>query len=82
LAHHAAGSYGAGQFCGDGGARKNSFLEEIEKTVRVDGPCQRPGGLSLYKHVFRNALIPIITGFSAAFIGAFTGSLLIEPFLA
>jgi hypothetical protein len=33
----------------------------------------------LWKHVFRNALIPIITGFPAAFIGAFfTGSLLIE----
>ena len=33
----------------------------------------------LWKHVFRNALIPIITGFPAAFIGAFfAGSLLIE----
>ncbi len=33
----------------------------------------------LYKHVFRNAMIPLVTGFPAAFIGAFfTGSLLIE----
>ena len=33
----------------------------------------------LYKHVFRNALIPIVTGFPAAFIGAFfAGSVLIE----
>ena len=33
----------------------------------------------LWRHVFRNALIPLVTGFPAAFIGAFfTGSLLIE----
>jgi len=33
----------------------------------------------LWKHVFRNALIPILTGFPAAFITAFfTGALLIE----
>ncbi len=33
----------------------------------------------LYKHIFRNALIPLVTGFPAAFIGAFfTGALLIE----
>ena len=33
----------------------------------------------LYKHVFRNALIPIVTGFPAAFVAAFfAGSLLIE----
>jgi microcin C transport system permease protein len=43
----------------------------------------RAKGLSedmvLWKHVFRNALIPLVTGFPAAFVGAFfTGSLLIE----
>lgn len=59
---------------------KNSFLEEIRKQYVITA---RAKGLSqsqvLYKHVFRNALIPIITGFPAAFIGAFfTGSLLIE----
>jgi microcin C transport system permease protein len=43
----------------------------------------RAKGLSedrvLWKHVFRNAMIPLVTGFPSAFIGAFfTGSLLIE----
>jgi microcin C transport system permease protein len=33
----------------------------------------------MWRHVFRNALIPIVTGFPAAFIAAFfTGALLIE----
>jgi microcin C transport system permease protein len=59
---------------------KNSFLEEIRKqyvlTARAKGLSERR---VLWKHVFRNALIPILTGFPAAFIGAFfTGSLLIE----
>jgi microcin C transport system permease protein len=59
---------------------KNAFLEEIRKQYVVTA---RAKGLSdrqvLWKHVFRNALIPIITGFPAAFIGAFfAGSLLIE----
>lgn len=59
---------------------KNSFLEEIRKqyvlTARAKGLTERQ---VLWKHVFRNALIPIITGFPAAFIGAFfTGALLIE----
>ena len=59
---------------------KNSFLEEIRKqyvlTARAKGLSERQ---VLWKHVFRNALIPIITGFPAAFIGAFfTGALLIE----
>ena len=59
---------------------KNAFLEEIRKqyvlTARAKGLSERR---VLWKHVFRNALIPIITGFPAAFIGAFfTGSLLIE----
>jgi len=59
---------------------KNTFLEEIRKQYVLTA---RAKGLSentvLYKHVFRNALIPLVTGFPAAFIGAFfTGSLLIE----
>ncbi len=59
---------------------KNSFLEEIRKQYVLTA---RSKGLSentvLYKHVFRNAMIPLITGFPAAFIGAFfSGSLLIE----
>ncbi len=59
---------------------KNAFLEEIRKqyvlTARAKGLPERK---VLWKHVMRNALIPILTGFPAAFIGAFfTGSLLIE----
>ena len=59
---------------------KNSVLEEIRKqyvmTARAKGVEERR---VLWRHVFRNALIPIMTGFPAAFIGAFfTGSLLIE----
>ena len=45
-------------------------------TARAKGLSERR---VLWKHVMRNALIPIVTGFPAAFIGAFfTGSLLIE----
>jgi len=59
---------------------KNSFLEEIHKQYVLTA---RAKGLSdnkvLYRHVFRNAIIPIITGFPGSFITAFfTGSLLIE----
>ncbi|MGI6657390.1 MAG: microcin C ABC transporter permease YejB [Desulfobulbus sp.] len=59
---------------------KNSFLEEIRKQYVITAMAK---GLSpryvLYKHVFRNAIIPIITGFPGSFITAFfTGSLLIE----
>lgn len=59
---------------------KNSFLEEIRKQYVITA---RAKGLSenkvLYHHVFRNAIIPIITGFPGSFITAFfTGSLLIE----
>ncbi|MFM6992700.1 MAG: microcin C ABC transporter permease YejB [Rhodoferax sp.] len=59
---------------------KNAFLEEIRKqyvvTARAKGLSERR---VLWKHVMRNALIPIVTGFPAAFVGAFfTGALLIE----
>lgn len=59
---------------------KNSFLEEIRKqyvtTARAKGLAE---GQVLYKHIFRNAIIPIITGFPSYFIASFfTGSLLIE----
>ena len=59
---------------------KNSFLEEIRKqyvvTARAKGLEE---GQVLYRHVFRNAIIQIITGFPGSFITAFfTGSLLIE----
>jgi microcin C transport system permease protein len=59
---------------------KNSFLEEIRKqyvlTARAKG---LPEKQVLYKHVFRNGIIPIITGFPGYFVASFfTGSLLIE----
>ena len=59
---------------------KNSFLEEIRKqyvlTARAKGLEERR---VLYGHVFRNAMLIVIAGFPAAFIGVlFTGALLIE----
>lgn len=59
---------------------KNTFIEEIRKQyVLVARAKGMPERRVLYKHIFRNALIPIVTGFPAAFVGAFfAGSLLIE----
>ena len=59
---------------------KNSFLDEINKqyvmTAKAKGLTNRE---VLYRHVFRNAMLIIISGFPAAFISIFfTGSLLIE----
>src|SRR5574344_1387782 len=70
----------AGSFAVTAMLTKNAFLEEIRKqyvlTARAKGLSERQ---VLWRHVFRNALIPIIIGFPAAFIGAFfAGSLLIE----
>ena len=60
---------------------KNSFIEEIKKqyvlTARSKGLTENT---ILYRHIFKNALIRILTGFPAQFIAAFfTGSILIEP---
>ncbi|MFN5097093.1 MAG: microcin C ABC transporter permease YejB [Limnohabitans sp.] len=59
---------------------KNAFLEEIRKQYVLTALAKGLGeNRVLYRHVMRNALIPLVTGFPAAFIGAFfTGSLLIE----
>ena len=59
---------------------KNTFVEEMRKqyvlVARAKGLPQRQ---VLWKHVFRNALIPLVTGFPSAFVGAFfAGSVLIE----
>ena len=59
---------------------KNSVLDEIQKqyvtTARAKGQSER--GV-LYGHVFRNAMLIVIAGFPAAFVGVlFTSSLLIE----
>lgn len=59
---------------------KNSFLDEIKKqyviTARAKGLTERR---VFYGHVFRNAMLIIISGFPALFIGIFfAGSLIIE----
>ncbi len=59
---------------------KNSFLDEINKqyviTARAKGVSEKR---VLYGHVFRNAMLIVISGFPAAFINIlFTSSLLIE----
>jgi microcin C transport system permease protein len=59
---------------------KNSFLDEIRKqyvlTARAKG-CR--GRQVLYGHIFRNAMLIVISGFPGAFIRAFfAGALLIE----
>ena len=59
---------------------KNSFLDEIKKqyvmTARAKGLTERR---VLYGHVFRNAMLIVIAGFPAVFIGVFfSGSLIIE----
>ncbi len=59
---------------------KNSFLDEINKqyviTARSKGLTKRR---VLYGHVFRNAMLLVVAGFPAAFVGIlFTSALLIE----
>ena len=59
---------------------KNCFLDEINKqyvvTARAKGLGERR---VLYGHVFRNAMLLVIAGFPAAFVGIlFTGALLVE----
>ncbi len=56
---------------------KNSFLDEIRKqyvmTARAKGLTERR---VLYGHVFRNAMLIVIAGFPALFIGIFFGGAL------
>ncbi|WP_170407548.1 microcin C ABC transporter permease YejB [Ruegeria arenilitoris] len=59
---------------------KNSFLDEIKKqyvmTARAKGLSEQK---VLYGHVFRNAMLIVIAGFPAVFIGVFfSGSIIIE----
>ena len=59
---------------------KNSFLDEIKKQYVITAKAK---GLSenavLYGHVFRNAMLIVISGFPALFISVFfAGSLIIE----
>ncbi len=69
-----------GGFAGLTMLTKNSFLDQINMqyvtTARAKGLDQRH---VLYGHVFRNAMLIVIAGFPAAFIGVlFTGALLTE----
>ena len=62
---------------------KNSFLDEIKKQYVMTAKAK---GLTetrvLYGHVFRNAMLIVIAGFPAVFIGVFFGSsLIIETIL-
>jgi microcin C transport system permease protein len=59
---------------------KNSFLDEIKKqyviTAKAKGISERR---VLYGHVFRNAMLIVISGFPGLFLGVFlSGSLIIE----
>lgn len=59
---------------------KNSFIEEINKqyvlTAYAKGLSQKQ---VLYRHIFRNAMLIIISGLPSALVGIlFTGSMLIE----
>ena len=59
---------------------KNSFLDQLQQqyvlTARAKGLAERQ---VIYGHVFRNAMLIVIAGFPAAFVGIlFTGSVLIE----
>lgn len=59
---------------------RNSFLDELSKqyveTAKAKGLTEKN---ILYKHVFRNAMLIVISGFPGAFISIFfAGSLLIE----
>jgi microcin C transport system permease protein len=59
---------------------KNTFLDQLQQqyvlTAKAKGLTERR---VLYGHVFRNAMLLVIAGFPAAFVGIlFTGSVLIE----
>ncbi|KPQ10456.1 MAG: ABC-type microcin C transport system permease component YejB [Rhodobacteraceae bacterium HLUCCA09] len=59
---------------------KNSFLDELKKQYVITAKAK---GLTessvLYGHVFRNAMLIVIAGFPAAFLGVFFGaSIIIE----
>ncbi len=59
---------------------KNCFLEEIRKQYVVTARAKGAGEQRvLYGHVFRNAMLLIVAGFPAAFIGIlFSSALLVE----
>ncbi len=69
-----------GGFAGLTMLTKNSFLEQMGEnytiTARAKGLTQNQ---VLYRHIFRNAMLLIVSGFPAVLVGMlFTGSVLIE----
>ena len=70
----------AGGFAGLTILTKNCFLEEIGKQYVLTARAKGAGeGRVLYGHVFRNAMLLIVAGFPAAFIGIlFSSALLVE----
>jgi microcin C transport system permease protein len=58
---------------------KNSIIEEVKKdyirTARAKGVSEN---LIIFKHAFRNALIPLATGFGGVITVFFTSNLLVE----
>jgi microcin C transport system permease protein len=70
----------AGGFAGLTMLTKNCFLEEIRKQYVVTARAKGAGEQRvLYGHIFRNAMLLIVAGFPAAFIGIlFSSALLVE----
>ncbi len=70
----------AGGFAGLTILTKNCFLEEVRKQYVLTARAKGAGeGRVLYGHVFRNAMLLIVAGFPAAFIGIlFSSALLVE----
>jgi microcin C transport system permease protein len=70
----------SGGFAGLTMLTKNCFLEEIRKQYVVTARAKGAGEQRvLYGHVFRNAMLLIVAGFPAAFIGIlFSSALLVE----
>ena len=62
---------------------RSFFLDELGqdyvRTARAKGMTE---GTVLFKHVLRNALIPILTNISLQLPGVFVGSFLIETFFS
>jgi microcin C transport system permease protein len=73
-------SMGLGAFATTTLLTKNSFLDEIRKQYVMTARAKGCGeNRVLYGHVFRNAMLIVISGFPGAFVHAFfTGALLIE----
>lgn len=59
---------------------KNAVLEEVKKQYVITAKAKGlPENIILYKHILKNSLIPLVTGFPIGFLAMFfTGSLLLE----